>query len=214
MYQPLLVLNGDMITVAACFPNCYCMQINGVSPDNVTTASISVSPNTMYNSTDGTSTTVGYTFTQYLTVSLSNLTGDLLSEVLDTAVRTGGNNLTVSSVSFSLSPGLSYNKTREARQQAAADAKATAAQYAAVRSCLLIQYIGLASCCRDQLPIKLHFLQGFGVSLGALLTVVDESYSATPVQSYSTPSAQTSANLGTVVEELAAILLSAEEFLQ
>ena len=188
------------------------MQINGVSPDNVTTSSISVSPNTLYNSTDGTSTTVGYTFTQYLTVSLSNLTGDLLSEVLDTAVRTGGNNLTVSSVSFSLSPELSYNKTTEARQQAAADAKATAAQYAAVRPCLSIQCVGLASCCRDLLPIKLHSLQGFGVSLGALLTVADESSSSTPVQTYTTPSAQSSANLGTVVE--AAILLSAEKFLR
>ena len=175
------------------------MQINGVSPDNVTTASISITPDTLYNSTDGTSTTVGYTFTQDLTVSLSNLTGDLLSEVLDTAVKSGGNNLTVSSVDFSLSPGLSYNKTIEARQQAVADAKATAAQYAAVRPCLSIQYTGLASCCRDLLLIELHCLQSFGVSLGALLMVVDESYSSTPVQTFTTPSAPMSANLGTAI---------------
>lgn len=76
--------------------------------------------------------TTGYVYTNYLSISLDNVTGDLLSEVLDTAVSKGGNNLTISSVEFSLSPMLSYNKTVDARMQAAADAKSTAQQYAKV----------------------------------------------------------------------------------
>lgn len=129
-------------------------QIPGIFPENVTTTSISVTPATSYNSNDGTSRTIGYTYTNGLSIQIGNLTGDLLSKVLDTAVQNGGNNLTISSVSFNLSPALSYNKTVEARNQAAMDAKTTAAQ----------------------------FSQDFGVNLGALLSVTDQSTGGTPVQ--------------------------------
>ena len=99
----------------------------------MTTTSVSVQPKTTYNSNTGTSTTVGYTYTNRLSVAIGSLTGDLLSNVLDTAVRNGGNNLTISSVSFNLSPGLSYNKTVEARSQAVRDAQTTAQQYTQAR---------------------------------------------------------------------------------
>jgi uncharacterized protein YggE len=134
-------------------------QIPGIYDDNVTTTSVSVQPKTTYNSNTGTSTTVGYTYTNRLSVAIGSLTGDLLSNVLDTAVRNGGNNLTISSVSFNLSPGLSYNKTVEARSQAVRDAQTTAQQYT----------------------------QGFGVNLGALLSVTDRSTGVTPVQSSNNP---------------------------
>jgi len=129
-------------------------QIPGIYPDNVTTTSVSVSPETDYNSETGTSTTSGYTYTNSLSVEIGSLTGDLLSKVLDTAVQNGGNNLTIDGVSFNLSPALSYNKTVEARGQAVTDAKTTAGQYA----------------------------QNFGVNLGPLLSVVDQSDGVTPVQ--------------------------------
>jgi len=108
------------------------VQLPGIFDDNVTTTSVSVQPKTTYNSNDGTSRTIGYTFTNRLSVKIGSLTGDLLSSVLDTAVQNGGNNLTISSVSFDLFPGLSYNKTVDARSQAARDAKTTAEQYAKV----------------------------------------------------------------------------------
>lgn len=104
--------------------------MNGVYPENVTTTSVSVYPKTQYNPSNGTSTSQGYTFTNRLQIALDNLSSALLSRVLDTAVRNGGNNLTISSVTFSLSPSLSYNKTVAARTEAAADAKSTAQQYA------------------------------------------------------------------------------------
>jgi uncharacterized protein YggE len=129
-------------------------QIPGIYPDNVTTTSVSVDPKTTYDSDTGTSTTIGYTYTNSLSVAIGSLTGDLLSNVLDTAVRNGGNNLTIDSVTFDLSPELSYNKTVEARSQASRDAKTTAQQYA----------------------------QNFGVNLGPLLSVVDQSTGVTPVQ--------------------------------
>ena len=109
------------------------MQNPGIFPDNVTTTSVSVYPQTDYNSENGTSTTIGYTYTNSLSGAIGSLTGDLLSQVLDTAVQNGGNNLTIDGVTFSLSPALSYNKTVEARGQAATDAKTTAQQYAQVR---------------------------------------------------------------------------------
>lgn len=98
----------------------------------MTTTSISVTPKTSYNSNDGTSKTIGYTYINSLSVKIGSLTGELLSKVLDTAVQNGGNNLTISSVSFDLSPALSYNKTVEARSQAARDAKTTAGQFSQV----------------------------------------------------------------------------------
>jgi uncharacterized protein YggE len=112
------------------------VQIPGIYPENVTTTSVSVVPQTSYNSDDGTSTTTGYTYTNSLSIQIGTLTGDLLSKVLDTAVQNGGNNLTINSVSFDLSPALSYNKTVQARSQAVRNAKTTAGQYSQVRFCL------------------------------------------------------------------------------
>ena len=117
------------------------MQISGISPQNVTTTSITVDPNTHYNSDTGDSTINGYTFTNSIQVKMSNVTNTLLSQVLDTAVANGGNNLTIDSVSFSLSDALSYNKTVTARAQAAKDAYTTASAYAQVNSVVTLFYM-------------------------------------------------------------------------
>ena len=108
-------------------------QIPGIYPDNVTTTSVSVSPVTSRADQDGVTTIIGYTFTNSISVKISNVSNDLLSQVLDTAVSRGGNNLTISRVDFSLSDRLSYNITVAARRQAAADARASAQTYTDVR---------------------------------------------------------------------------------
>lgn len=112
--------------------SCFSLQIPGIYPNNVTTSSVSVSPVSSKNP-DNTYMTVAYTFTNSISISISNVSDGLLSNVLDTSVARGGNNLTISSVSFSLSDALSYNKTVEARRQAALDARASATDYTGVR---------------------------------------------------------------------------------
>ena len=73
-------------------------QINGLEPQNITTTSVSIYPTTTYNEDLGTSQVIGYTYTNNLQVSVSNVTEDLLAEILDEAVTAGGNNLTINGV--------------------------------------------------------------------------------------------------------------------
>lgn len=130
--------------------------MNGVSSNNVTTSSVSVSPQRRYNSTTGVSVVTGYQFSNYINVKLSGVTGDGVAAVLDAAVRSA-DNITVSNIAFSLSPALSYNRTVAARSQAAADAKSTAQQYAQVRSCCLRNCLLLAMRCGcDMHVIRSH----------------------------------------------------------
>lgn len=117
------------------------MQINGISSANITSGAVSVNAVTQYNSSASTSTTIGYTFVNTLSVRIGDLTSDKLSAVLDTSVANGGNNLTISSVDFSLSQALSIAKTLEAQQTASDDANNTAQQYAKVRFLFLIWMI-------------------------------------------------------------------------
>ena len=109
--------------------------MNGISAQNVTSNAVTVTSNTQYNSSSSTSTIIGYTFSNTLAVRIGDLTTDKLSQVLDTSVANGGNNLTVTSVDFSLSTELSRAKNIEAQQAATDDANSTAQQYAKVISC-------------------------------------------------------------------------------
>jgi uncharacterized protein YggE len=72
-------------------------QINGIGSDNAQTSSVSVNPK--YGSGDSSNTIVGYTYSNQINVNVKNLTSDLLSEVLDTAVASGGNQLQIQRVS-------------------------------------------------------------------------------------------------------------------
>ena len=73
-------------------------QINGIGSQNAQTSSVSVNPK--YGSGSGNSNTiVGYTYSNQINVDVKNLTSDLLSAVLDTAVASGGNQLQIQRVS-------------------------------------------------------------------------------------------------------------------
>ncbi len=76
------------------------LQINGIGSENAQTSSVSVNPKYDTRSSN-TNTIVGYTYSHQLTVNVKNLTSDLLSEVLDTAVASGGNQLQIQQVSVS-----------------------------------------------------------------------------------------------------------------
>lgn len=75
------------------------LQINGIGSENAQTTSISISP--QYNSSDSSNDITGYMYTYGLEVTVKNLTSDLLSKVLDTAVAAGGNQLQIQQVSVS-----------------------------------------------------------------------------------------------------------------
>ncbi|BDA45914.1 hypothetical protein COCOBI_08-0060 [Coccomyxa sp. Obi] len=103
-------------------------RINGIGSDNAQTTSISISP--QYNSSDSSNNIIGYMYTYGLDVTVKNLTSDLLSEVLDTAVAAGGNQLQIQQVSFSLSDAATAQVMVAARKLSVASAKAAADIYA------------------------------------------------------------------------------------
>lgn len=72
------------------------MQINGIGSENAQTTSISISP--QYNNSDSSNDIIGYMYTYGLDVTVKNLTSNLLSKVLDTAVAAGGNQLQIQQV--------------------------------------------------------------------------------------------------------------------
>lgn len=105
---------------------------NGASV-NATTSNIQISEVWNYTNNGSRSTKpIGYQFSQSITVKVravpptSNVTSQLISEVLDAAVTAGGNNLTISSVSADLSPALRAQVQSQAQQQAVAAAQNTA----------------------------------------------------------------------------------------
>ncbi|KAK9906560.1 hypothetical protein WJX75_004165 [Coccomyxa subellipsoidea] len=102
--------------------------INGIGSDNAQTSSVSVNPK--YGSGDSSNTIVGYTYSNQINVNVKNLTSDLLSEVLDTAVASGGNQLQIQRVSFSLSDATTAEVMVAARKLSVASAKAAAEIYA------------------------------------------------------------------------------------
>jgi hypothetical protein len=105
-------------------------SVNGVGANNVTSTGISLQPQYDYDSTTGRSNITGYQFTNSITVEISSVTGDLVSNVTDAAVQAGGNNVTVDSISFDLSPALRLQSLNQARTQAVDDARAAARLFA------------------------------------------------------------------------------------
>lgn len=81
---------------------------------------------------NGVQTVQGYTYVNSLSIDIDNLTNDLLAQVLDTAVQTGGNAVSIDSVTFELSPLLADNLTIQAEASAVSDARNQAARYAKV----------------------------------------------------------------------------------
>lgn len=80
----------------------YVPQINGIGSQNAQTSSVSVNPK--YGTGSGNSNTiVGYTYSNQINVEVKNLTSALLSEVLDTAVASGSNQLQIQRVSVNIS---------------------------------------------------------------------------------------------------------------
>ena len=74
-------------------------QINGIGSQNAQTSSVSVNPK---YGTGSSNTIVGYTYSNQINVDVKNLTSALLSEVLDTAVASGGNQLQIQRVTVSI----------------------------------------------------------------------------------------------------------------
>ncbi|KAL6774153.1 hypothetical protein ACKKBG_A23955 [Auxenochlorella protothecoides x Auxenochlorella symbiontica] len=105
-------------------------SIRGISGINRTsdikTTDINVNPQMVYNSQTGESTITGYTFSQNLQVTVRDLSSDLLSSVIDSAVRAGGNALQITSVTLSLSPTARKAALDAARRAAVSDARDTA----------------------------------------------------------------------------------------
>ena len=81
---------------------------------------------------NGLQTIQGYTYINSLSIDIDNLTNDLLAQVLDTAVQTGGNAVSIDSVTFELSPLLADNLTIQAEASAVRDAQNQAARYVKV----------------------------------------------------------------------------------
>ena len=102
------------------------LQINGISPSDVQSTSLSLNPQIDYSS-DNTSQNitgdhkfvlgkgpqpstskslqyacVGYQFVNGLTVKINGVTGDLLANVTDSAVSAGGDDVSIGSISVSL----------------------------------------------------------------------------------------------------------------
>lgn len=127
--------------------------INGISPTDITTTSISLQPNYVWDQGTQANKLTGYVFTQTLQVTVNNMTAELLGSVVDTAVKTGGNDLQVSSVDTSLSPSQELAVANEARKQAVANALSTASVLA----------------------------QAAGVTMGPITSIADQTSATTPV---------------------------------
>lgn len=93
---------------------------------DVTTADFSLNPNYIWDQTTSTNKVNGYTFTQSITVKITNLTSDTLSAVVDASVKAGGNNLQLSSIQMALSPEVKRSAMDRARSLAVEDAASTA----------------------------------------------------------------------------------------
>ncbi|CAL8462067.1 g1598 [Coccomyxa elongata] len=102
--------------------------INGIGSENAQTTSVSISP--QYNNSDSSNDIIGYMYTYGLDVTVKNLTSNLLSKVLDTAVAAGGNQLQIQQVSFSLSDAATAQAMVATRKLSVASAKAAADIYA------------------------------------------------------------------------------------
>lgn len=101
--------------------------VEGINGDtDVSTSDISLQPNYVWVQDTNSNRVTGYVFTQSITVKISNLTSDTLGEVVDTAVKAGGNNLQVSSIQIDLSTGLRRQAMDLARKLAVEDAASTA----------------------------------------------------------------------------------------
>jgi uncharacterized protein YggE len=100
-------------------------SVDGIDEEDIKTSSISLYPKINYPM-NGPEELVGYTYEQTMTVTVNDLNNNTLSEVLDTAVVTGGDDVRIDGVYVELSPELKRQTTDAARKQAVEDAKMTA----------------------------------------------------------------------------------------
>lgn len=117
--------SADARDAAAAAASAVLAALSALGPSvNTTTTGVSVYQQTQL--IDNSYVPVGYKYTQSLSVKVTNVTSELLTRVVDTAVTTGGNNVTVSSISTDLSPPLKQQAQQQAQEQAVANAQATA----------------------------------------------------------------------------------------
>lgn len=106
----------DHTPATVCLP-----QIDGISPTDVESTSVSLTPQVDYGSNGSTQNITGdslqklclvgqllrpllltgYEFTNGISVKVNNVTGDLLASVTDSAVNAGGNDVTIGSFTVS-----------------------------------------------------------------------------------------------------------------
>eukprot|EP00884_Botryococcus_braunii_P020021 jgi/Botrbrau1/6702/Bobra.0202s0039.1 len=103
-------------------------QVNGITPRDLTTRNIDLSPQTNYS--NGQSNITGYTYTLTYGVNVKNATGDFVSGIVDAIVRVGGDAVQLNGIQFSTSDALTAEKQAEARTLAVANAKTIAKQLA------------------------------------------------------------------------------------
>lgn len=132
------------------------LKNSGISPSDIKTTSINLDPKYSYSNV---TKLIGYQFSQTIIVNIKNLTADLLSNVIDSAVTAGGNYLRVGSVSTDLGKETKANAVNEARKAAVTSALQTASVVA-----------GAAN-----------------VTLGPVISIVDQSSVPVPVPSPSMP---------------------------
>ncbi|KAK2076806.1 hypothetical protein QBZ16_005032 [Prototheca wickerhamii] len=98
---------------------------------DVRTITITVAPKTETERESGRERIVGYTFEQRLNARVSDITGDMLSEVLDAIIGAGGDDVVVNSFMLSASTESYAEASNRARQAAVEDAQSVAELLAA-----------------------------------------------------------------------------------
>lgn len=103
-------------------------DVEGVNSTDIATQSISLYPKIDYNPLTGipNERVSGYVYEQTLSITVNNLSNETLSQVLDVAVSSGGDQLRINGITVDLSPALKRAAMDEARVQAVQDAKKTA----------------------------------------------------------------------------------------
>ncbi|BDA45916.1 hypothetical protein COCOBI_08-0080 [Coccomyxa sp. Obi] len=153
--------------------------INGIGSQNAKTSSVSVNPK--YSSGSDYNRIVGYTYSYQISVDVKNLTSDLLSEVLDTAVASGGNQLQIQRVSFSLSDAATAEVMVAARRLSVASAKAAAEIYASELGVTVGGISSVVSSSASMAPQSSSSAYGSNTLRSVSLSASAESASPTPV---------------------------------
>jgi uncharacterized protein YggE len=74
--------------------------VNGIDPQNLTTSGINLRPETSYD--NGVSNITGYSYSLSYKATISNATGDAVSQIVDTAVRMGQDAVNIDSVQVTI----------------------------------------------------------------------------------------------------------------